>query len=61
MHISINNDVTNLHNDGHELKPAISIFKIFIIISSITKLYPLKECSMISKCLNHIIRKLFNL
>ena len=28
--------------DGHESKPAISIFRIYIIFSEITKLYPLQ-------------------
>ena len=31
-----------MYIDGHESKPAISIFRIFIIFSKITKLYPLQ-------------------
>ena len=30
------------HIDGHESKPAISIFGIFIIFSYVTNLYPLQ-------------------
>ena len=46
----------NVHIVGHESKPAICIFWIFIIFSYIAKLHPLQlHIHRISKCLKHII------
>ena len=53
----------NLHIDGHESKPAISIFWIFIILhkSQSYTVIPFAITHRISKCLKHIVRKLFKL
>ena len=49
-----------MHIDGYESKPAISIFRIFICFHK-SQSYTLCITHRISKCLKHVIGKLFKL